>query len=93
MKPSQKTCRWKERISFFGLKKDMSLGDGAVLVPRRRSVWLYVSVDNVLAPEGTSGPSQTIRFAASGHVWTKIRRVLFFSQRRDVPIPCTGVPP
>ena len=26
MKLSQKTCLWKERIDFFGLKKDMSLG-------------------------------------------------------------------
>ena len=24
MKLSQKTCLWKERIDFFGLKKDMS---------------------------------------------------------------------
>ena len=27
MKPSQKTCLWKERIIFFGLKKDMSQSD------------------------------------------------------------------
>ena len=25
MKLSQKTCLWKERIDFFGLRKDMSL--------------------------------------------------------------------
>ena len=27
MKLSQKTCLWKERIIFFGLKKDMSQSD------------------------------------------------------------------